>query len=285
VAARRVVAQHRVDPAAVDCIITSTATHDAIPGMDAHLVRSLGLRPDVSRRPMTQLGCAGGAHGIIMAADYVRARPGSIVMVVLGDSLSSMHHHTDISIEAFIYKALWTDSGTAVLVSDRPLGPGLEVVDTWEYLLPDTLDRYRTRIDREGLHFDSLPTATKSVRDVAPPLRAWLAQPLPGHNAPARGGAAQADGSGGSWPLDFIVAHTGGPAILRDLAIELNVDEKLLRHSWESLDKGNLGGGSVLDVLDRTYATPPADGDTGLLIGFGPGFAVSAAKVVRRGRV
>ncbi|MFC5647065.1 3-oxoacyl-[acyl-carrier-protein] synthase III C-terminal domain-containing protein [Kitasatospora cinereorecta] len=77
-----------------------------------------------------------------------------------------------------------------------------------------------------------------------------------------------------------MVAHTGGPAILNDLAKHLDLDDGVLHHSWDSLDQvGNLGGASVIDVLDRTYTTPPAPGQTGLLIGFGPGFSGSAAKV------
>ncbi|GAA4884289.1 3-oxoacyl-[acyl-carrier-protein] synthase III C-terminal domain-containing protein [Kitasatospora terrestris] len=267
-AARRALAAHHLSPADVDCVVTSHSTGDAVPGLDVHLVAELGLRPDVARRPMTQLGCAGGAHALITAVDHVRAHPGTTVLVVVAESLSSTYHHGDTDLEMMIYKALWGDSGAALLVSDRPLGPGLAVADTWEYLLPGSALRYRKRTDAAGVHFDSERSAPRSVAEASPALRDWLARPLPD------GGPAT-----GPWPLDFVVAHTGGPALLTDLADRLGLDDEQLSHSWSSLDEvGNLGGASVLDVLARTHTAPPPPGAHGLLLGFGPGFAVSALK-------
>ncbi|MFC5646542.1 PhlD [Kitasatospora cinereorecta] len=268
-AARHLLDRYGVAPDRVDCVVTSHSTGDAVPGLDVYLAAELGLRPDVRRRPLTQLGCNGGAHGLVMAVEAVRANPGSLVLLVVAESLSSIYHHGDTGVEMMVYKALWGDSGTAVLVSDRPLGPGLRVEDTWEYLLPDSHRRYRKRLDETGVHFDSERSAPQSIKGISPALRRWLARPLPG--APAA--------DGGPWPLDFTVSHTGGPAILRDLGEQLGLGDEALRHSWDSLDRsGNLGGASVLDVLDRTHAAPPPAGATGLLIGFGPGFAVSALK-------
>lgn len=267
-AARAVLEAAGMDPGDVDCVVTSHATGDAVPGLDVWLQQELGLRQDVRRRPVTQLGCGGGAHVLGMAAEAVRARPGSVVLVVVAESLSSIYHHGDDRLEHMIFKALWGDSGVAVLVSDRPLGPGLRLVDEWEYLVPGSADRYRKRLDDAGVHFDSdKQTATNSVGDMSPALRKWL----------------QVDPAGGvtPWTLDFMVAHTGGHQILTDLAAGLDIDEALLGHSFASLrEDANLGGASVLRVLERTYATSPAAGDRGLLIGFGPGFSVSASKVL-----
>ncbi|RPE27304.1 3-oxoacyl-[acyl-carrier-protein] synthase III C-terminal domain-containing protein [Kitasatospora cineracea] len=277
-AAAGVLDLHGVAPGEVDYLITSHSTGDAVPGLDVHLVADLGMSSQVRRRPITQLGCGGGAHALSMAVDAVTARPGSTVLVVVAESLSSIYHHGDTSLEMMIYKALWGDSGAAFLVSDRPLGPGLRVEDTWEYLLPGTAGRYRKRVDDAGVHFDSDKSATQSVNEMAPALLAWLARPLP---AGAPGAAEQRGdgGGGGGWPVEFVVAHTGGPAILSDLAKQLGVQDAVLQRSWESLDQvGNLGGASVIDVLERTYSTPPAAGQNGLLIGFGPGFSVSAVK-------
>ncbi|MFI9331989.1 PhlD [Kitasatospora sp. NPDC052868] len=266
-AARAVLEAAGVSAGRVDCVVTSHSTGDAVPGLDVHLQQELGLRQDVRRRPVTQLGCGGGAHALGMAVEAVRARPGSMVLVVVAESLSSIYHHGDDRIEHMIFKALWGDSGVAVLVSDRPLGPGLQVVDTWEYLVPASADRYRKRLDGAGVHFDSEKAATDSVGDMAPALRKWLAE--------------DPSGAGRPWPLDFMVAHTGGASILTDLAAGLGIDEGLLGNSFASLDEdGNLGGASVLRVLERTYAAPPAAGESGLLIGFGPGFSVSASRVL-----
>ncbi|WP_370126955.1 type III polyketide synthase [Streptacidiphilus sp. EB103A] len=262
-AARAVLAEQGVEPTQVDCVVTSHSTGVAIPGLDVHLFNALGLRPDVRRIPMTQLGCTGGALALVRAAEQVRARPGSRVLVVVAEALSTVYQHSDDSIEAMIYKVLFGDSGGAVLVSDAPLGTGLVVEDTWEFTLRNTTERQRLRLDDLGQHFDSTADALKSMGELVSPLLDWYRR------------------SAGQDTPDFWVAHTGGPRILSDLEDGVGCDRKLLQHSWESLrERGNLGGVAVLDVLDRLYATPPGPGASGVLIGLGPGFAAAACRAV-----
>ncbi|WP_329492422.1 PhlD (plasmid) [Kitasatospora sp. NBC_01246] len=262
-AARGVLAELDVDPLTIDCIITTHSTGDIVPGLDIHLVHELGLRPDVSRRPITQLGCGGGAHIMVMAHQYVSASPGSRVLVVGAESLSSTIHAADTEIEQVIYSGLWGDGAVAAVVSSSPIGPALRIHETWEYLLPDTTTRYRKRVDHSGVHFDSERSATQSINEMAPALRAWLA-----------------DETAGPWPLDFMVAHPGGLRVMEDLEKQLQLGPDALRHSRAQFDaEANLGGPSVLSVLRRTMADPPEHGQAGLAAGFAPGFAVSAMKV------
>ncbi|TDU02798.1 1,3,6,8-tetrahydroxynaphthalene synthase [Streptomyces sp. 846.5] len=262
-AARAVLDRQGLEPGQVDCVVTSHSTGIAIPGLDVHLLNTLGLRPDVRRIPMSQLGCTGGAMALVRAVDHVRAHPGSRVLLVVAEALSTVYQHSDDTIEAMIYKVLFGDSGGAVLVSDAPLGEGLAIEDTWEYALPDTTERYRLRVDETGQHFDSTSEALKSMGELVPPLLDWYRR------------------SAGRDTPDFWVAHTGGPRILNDLEDGVGCDRKLLQHSWDSLhERGNLGGVAVLDVLDRLYATPPGPGASGVLIGLGPGFTAAACRAV-----
>lgn len=261
-AARAVLARQGVEPGQVDCVVTSHSTGIAIPGLDVRLMNTLGLRPDVRHIPMTQLGCAGGALALVRAVDQVLAHPGSTVLVVVAEALSTVYQHSDDTVEAMIYKVLFGDSGGAVLVGDVPLGEGMAVEDTWEYTLHDSTERYRLRIDGLGQHFDSTPEALKSMGELVPPMLEWY----------RRSGRDSAD---------FWVAHTGGPRILSDLEEGVGCDRKLLQYSWDSLhERGNLGGVAVFDVLDRLYATPPAPGASGVLIGLGPGFTAAACRAV-----
>ncbi|MFH9426033.1 type III polyketide synthase [Streptomyces sp. NPDC017529] len=258
-AARHALDATRLAPSDIDCIVTSHTVGWALPHLDIHLIERLGLRPDVRRLAFGSLGCIGGAHALAMAADQVAARPASRVLVVVAEPLSTIYHHTDTSTEAMIYKGLFGDSGGACIVTGEPLGPGLRIDDSWHYHLPHSRDRYWGRLDADGFHFDSTRAALTAPADAMPALTTWLAS-QPDHQEPG-----------------FILAHAGGPAILNTITGHLGFDREDLRHSWDSLaETGNLGGISVLDVLRRTHDTPPADGDRGLMLAYGPGFTTSA---------
>src|SRR5262249_7082443 len=53
-----------IAPQEIDAIITVSCTGFMIPSLDAYLAPELGLRADVRRLPVTELGCAAGAAGL-----------------------------------------------------------------------------------------------------------------------------------------------------------------------------------------------------------------------------
>lgn len=207
-----------ITPDDIDCVITTSTTGDRMPGLDVHLQNVLPLRPDVRRRPMTQLACAGGAQALIMAEEHLARYPHHKVLVVAGESLTSLHHRSLVSIEDLIYKALWGDAVAATVVSARPLGPdgSLRIDHTFEYVIPHTTDRYRKETDERGDRFASTRASLRSVANLAPALLEWLHK-----NTDA--------------PLDFGVLHPGGPKILTRLAAALDVDAEFTRHSRDVL--------------------------------------------------
>ncbi|WP_416981221.1 PhlD [Streptomyces sp. T028] len=256
-AARRALDNSGLTAADVDVVITSHTTSWAVPNLDVHLVAALGLRPEVTRIPLTSLACAGGAQALVRAADQLRARPGARVLVVVAEVLSTIYHQDEDSLESMIYKALFGDSAGACVVTDVPRGPGLAVEDTFECVLPDSLDRYRGRVDAAGLHFDSTKKAPAAPGEAMRHLLGWL----------------------GKWRPVFAVVHPGGPRIVADTVASLGLGPEGGRHSLDSLrENGNLGGNAVLDVLRRTHALPPAPGAEGLMVAFGPGFAVAGVR-------
>ncbi|MGW8375606.1 PhlD [Streptomyces sp. ODS28] len=256
-AARGALEHTGLHAAEVDAMITSHTTSWAVPNLDVRLVAELGLRPEICRLPMGSLACAGGAQALIRAADLLKARPGAKVLVVVAEVLSAIYHRDEDSVESMIYKALFGDSAGACVVTDAPLGPGLAVEETFEYVLPDSLDRYWGRVDAAGLHFDSTKKALAAPGEAMPRVLEWL-----------RG-----------WRPSFAVIHPGGPRIITGTTAALGLDAGSARHSLDSLEQsGNLGGNAVLDILRRSHASPPAPGTGGLLLAFGPGFTVAAVR-------
>ncbi|MEU7581269.1 3-oxoacyl-[acyl-carrier-protein] synthase III C-terminal domain-containing protein [Streptomyces sp. NPDC041068] len=244
-------------PQDIDAIVTSHTTGWAVPNLDVHLVDRLGLRPTVRRVALTTAACAGGAQALIRAADLVAARPGSKVLVVAAEVLSSSYNHAADTIESMIYKALFADAAAAAVVTDAPLGPGLEIEDTFEYTLPNSLDRYRGRLDPEGMHFDSTKQAATTAASTLTYLTDWL----------------------GDHDVDFAVIHPGSLRIITDVADALGLRPFDSRHSVDTLtEEGNMGGVSIFRVLERTHAEPPVDGTNGVGVAFGPGFITSALR-------
>ncbi|WP_329047076.1 PhlD [Streptomyces sp. NBC_01422] len=260
-ACRQTLALHQLQPADITAIVTTHSTGWSVPNLDIHLLERLGLSPHVRRIALTTMACAGGVQALIRAVDLVAARPGATVLVVAAETISAVYNHQDDAIEHMIYKALFGDSAAATIVTGQPHGPSLRVdspQDTYEHVLPASLTRYAGRADHTGFHFDSTKEALTAADDVLPDLLAWL---------------------GPHTLVDYAVIHPGSPRIIADTARALGLDAHDARHSTNTLaDEGNLGGPSVLRVLERTHDDPPHHGSGGLLVAYGPGFNTAAIR-------
>ncbi|MFD9904517.1 PhlD [Streptomyces sp. NPDC059063] len=246
-----------LDAQDIDAVVTTHTTSWSIPNLDINLIERLGLRPTVRRVALTTVACPGGTQALIRAADLVAARPGSKVLVVAGEALSGIYHHADTTIESMIYKALFGDAAAATVVTGEPLGPGLVIEDTFEYVLPHSIERQAGMINTDGIHFVSTKQALSAAHDVLPQLKDWVGDDRP----------------------EFAVIHPGSPRIITDTAAALGLGDHDARHSTETLaHEGNIGGVSILRVLERTHHDPPADGARGYTVAFGPGFATAALR-------
>ncbi|MFD8572104.1 PhlD [Streptomyces sp. NPDC059639] len=244
-----------LDATDLDGIVTTHSTGWAVPNLDVHLMTRLGMSPSARGLAITSAACTGGVKALIRATEMVAARPGSKVLVVAAEILSTVYHHSDTGIESMIYKALFGDSAAAAVVSDEPLSPGFVIEDDFEYVLPGTAERLAGRVGADGLHFDATKRGRNSSVEVVPVLRDWL----------------------GSRSSDFAVIHPGSPRIISDTVDLLGLEAGDARHSTDTLsEEGNLGGVSVLRVLERTHAEPPPAGARGTMVAYGPGFTTAA---------
>ncbi|MCX5536607.1 PhlD [Streptomyces sp. NBC_00006] len=254
-AAGAALAEGGLGPGDIDAIITTHSTGWAVPNLDIQLMNRLRLRPTTRRTALTTLACAGGTQALIRATDHVAARPSDTVLVVAAEAISGVYQHSDTTIQSMIYKALFGDSAAAAIVTAQPLGPGMAIEDSFEYVLPDSVDRYSGRVAPDGFHFDSTREALTAADDVLPALVAWL----------------------DTRRTDFPVVHPGSTRIITDTAAALGLSADAARHSTDTLaDEGNLGAPSVLRVLERTHQEPPPAGTRGTMVAYGPGFTTAA---------
>ena len=264
-AAQRCLEQAGVAPAAIDLVVTSSCTGVLLPSLAALLVEPLGLRKDVRRLPLTELGCAGGAGALAQAHAHVRAFPGTRVLVIAVELPSLTFQTADPSPGNLVASALFGDGAAAVLVQSD-VAPGLEIVATHTGLLPASLADMGFDLRDSGLHV----VLSKNVPSIiAANTPAVVTEFL------ARHGLSRAD-------LGFFVLHPGGRRVLESLESGLGIDRERTQVSWDVLhDYGNQSSASVLFVLRETLGRGVPAG-YGLLAAFGPGITVEL--LLLRGR-
>lgn len=246
-------------PQDIDHLFFVSVTGVSTPSIDARLVNRLELRADVKRTPIFGLGCVAGAAGVSRAADYVRAFPDQVAVLLSVELCSLTLQRQDLSIPNIIASGLFGDGAAAVIIAgkERPTN-GPEVVATRSVFYPHTEDVMGWTIGEDGFGVvlsGEIPNIVKT--HVRSDVELFLGE----HDL----------------TLDDIgsyVCHPGGPKILQAFEESLDLGPEALAVTWKSLaELGNLSSASVLMVLRDTLAdNRPAPGTWGLMLAMGPGF-------------
>ena len=246
-------------PQDIDHLIFVSVTGVATPSIDARLVNRLGLRTDVKRTPIFGLGCVAGAAGITRAADYLRAFPEEVAVLLSVELCSLTLQRQDASLSNMIASGLFGDGAAAVImVGQGRVSDGPRVVATRSVFYRDTERSMGWDISAEGFRIVLSADVPKLV---GLHLRADVDRFLSDRNL------SRSD-------IGSYVCHPGGPRVIEAVQRALDLDEAALAATWESLKAvGNLSSASVLMVLRDTMETRrPPPGTYGLMIAMGPGF-------------
>ena len=258
----------------LDLLISVSCTGVMIPSVDAHLMDALGTRRDVTRLPITELGCVGGAAAVARACDYLRGYPERRALVVSVELPSLSLQRRDLSLDNLVASALFGDGAAAVLMvgDETPearegrapgaLGP-VRVLETICHTRPASTDALGFDLRDDGFHAVLTRGVPAHVRSDLGPLVGRLA-------ARARLDPAT---------LGAFVLHPGGKKILGAAEEALGLARERTQPSWDVLrDYGNQSSASVLFVLERwmTDRRPPR-GTRGVMGAFGPGLTTELA--------
>jgi alkylresorcinol/alkylpyrone synthase len=251
-------AQAGLPAEAIDMVITVSCTGYMIPSLDAHLIGELGFRADVRRLPISELGCIGGAMALTQAREFVRAFPGSNVLVIAVELSSLTFQSHDCSSDNLVACALFGDGAAAALITGRAV-PGVQIVDTTSCMIPDTLDAMGFDLRDGGFHMVLAKSVPEILRgQIGALAKRWLGE----HNLQPS-------------ELAAYMLHPGGKKILEYLEAELGIEREKTGPSWDVLrDYGNLSSATLLFVLCEwlTRRQLPA-GSYALMAGFGPGLS------------
>ncbi len=246
-------------PQQVGAFFFVSVTGISSPSIDALLINQLGLCRNIRRVPIFGLGCVAGAAGISRAADYVRAYPDQVAMVLSVELCSLTLQREDLSMANLISSGLFGDGAAAVIVAGTDCGlSGPSILATRSVFYPNTEEMMGWDVSEKGFRIvlsREIPTLVRE--NLAHDLDDFLAE------------RALTRADIGSWAL-----HTGGPKILEATADALGLNNGELDVSWDCLRRtGNLSSASVLVVLEEVMTNRrPPPGTLGLLAAMGPGF-------------
>ncbi|BBJ37687.1 polyketide synthase [Streptomyces antimycoticus] len=256
-----------LDPADVDCLITSNSTTPALPGLDVALANRLPLHSDTLLLPATQWACIAGTRCLALAADLVADDPDRVVLVVISEALSTTYQPADDSLESLIVRLLFADTAVAAVVTGRPRPESVLRLDAaWHHTLPGTQDLHRLETRADGTHFVMDRRGPRAVQDTVTAMWEWLRLRHQDDDRP--------------WRPDLLLAHPGGTRVLEYM--EQTMPDAwppgLLAHSRDSYTSGNRGGAAVFDILRRAHDAGQKAGSRTVLYAAAPGLTATAVE-------
>ena len=237
----------------IDLIITTSCTGFMIPSVDAYLINQFGMRPDIKRLPITELGCAAGAMALARANEYLRAFPDHKVVVMAIEIPSLTYQTRDFRVANLVSAALFGDGGAAVLLSGQK-GP-CEILQNQTHFFYNTPELMGFELDQRGFKIILDKKISELVKtEFLEPVTQFL----------TKHGLLLQD-------IRNFVFHPGGRRILDTLKEVLAIGESDISASRKVLrEAGNLSSASVIWVLAETLKHRPEG--LGLMAAFGPGF-------------
>ena len=244
-------------PTDLDYIITVSCTGIMIPSLDAYLINKLGLKQDIIRLPVTEMGCVAGISGMIYAKQFLQANPNKKAAVIAVESPTATFQLNDFSMANIVSAAIFGDGAACVLLSSYENEEGPSIIDESMYHFYD---------NEHMMGFDVTNSGLKMVLDIEVPDTIANHFPLFIHPFLERNGLTIND-------IDHLIFHPGGKKIVQTV-------EDLFAESGKNIDDtkevlrlyGNMSSATVLYVLERFMDKKPKKGEKGLLLSFGPGF-------------
>ena len=244
-------------PTDIDFIITVSCTGIMIPSLDAYLINKLGLRQDVVRLPVTEMGCVAGVSAMIYANNFLKANPNRKAAIIAVESPTATFQLNDFSMANIVSSAIFGDGAACVLLSSDENESGPKIIDDTMYHFYDNEHMMGFELTNSGL---------KMVLDIEVPDT--IATHFPKFINPflKRNNLQIAD-------IDHLIFHPGGKKIVQTVEDLFLSSGQNINDTKQVLKQyGNMSSATVLYVLERFLDKKPKTGEKGLMLSFGPGF-------------
>lgn len=242
----------------IDYIITVSCTGIMIPSLDAYLINDIGLKEDVIRLPVTEMGCAAGVSGLIYASNFLKSNPGKRVALVAVESPTATFQLNDHSMANMVSAAIFGDGAACVLLSSETDAIGPKIIGEEMYHFKDATHLMGFDMTNHGLKMILDPSVPETIADHFPKI----VHPFLERN----------DSS--IEKVDHLIFHPGGRKIVQTVEALFGQLGKNIDDTREVLRAyGNMSSATVLYVLERFLEKEIPKGEQGLILSFGPGFS------------
>jgi predicted naringenin-chalcone synthase len=245
-------------------VVTASCTGFFNPGIDYILCRELGLADNTQRYHLGFMGCYAALPALNMAAQFCRADPDAVVLVMCLE-LCSLHLQLNGSEDSLLANALFADGAAAALVSSHPspAGHSCRIMDFHSALIPSGVGAMAWSIGDNGFDISLSSYVPKIIGAGIAELTAPL---LDRHHL-------------GIQDVHAWAVHPGGKSIIDKVAEGLELPAAKVAASRDILRRyGNMSSATILFVLHDILAAAKAEHQE--LIGamaFGPGLTAEMA--------
>jgi predicted naringenin-chalcone synthase len=254
---RKALRDANLAPTDLDYIITTSCTGFMIPSLDAYLINLLGLRGDVIRLPITEMGCAGGTSALIYAQQFSKANPDKHIAIVSVEIPSITFQKNDFSMENLVSTAIFADGASAVIMGPTAkLAP--EIVDVDMYHFREATHLMGYNLQNSGLKI----VLDRDVPDkIQENFEKFFFPFLKRNNLEPQ-------------DVHHYMFHPGGKKIINSVEDFIGRYGKDISDSKAVLkERGNMSSSTILHILERTLKKDIKPGDFGYMLAFGPGFS------------
>ncbi len=245
-------------------VVTASCTGFFNPGIDYILCRELGLADNTQRFHLGFMGCYAAFPALNMAAQFCRADPDAVVLVMCLE-LCSLHLQLNGSEDSLLANALFADGAAAAVVAARPpaTGHSCRIMDFHSALIPSGVDAMAWSIGDNGFDISLSSYVPKIIGAGIADLTTSL---LDRHHL-------------GIQDVHTWAVHPGGKSIIDKVAEGLQLPAAKVAVSRDILRRyGNMSSATILFVLHDILAAAQADHQQLLgAMAFGPGLTAEMA--------
>ena len=257
-ALQKALAKSQWDPKSLDFIITVSCTGIMIPSLDAYLINDLGLKQDIVRLPVTEMGCAAGVSGIIYANEFLKANPNKRAAVIAVESPTATFQLDDYSMVNIVSAAIFGDGAACVLLSSKDEDAGPTIKATKMYHFYDAQQMMGFKLVNTGLQMVLDQKVPEVIAEHFPDI---IYPFLEENNCTVE-------------DVNHLIFHPGGRKIVETVEQLFGQLGKNINDTKEVLKRyGNMSSATVLYVLERFLDRELSKGDKGIMLSFGPGFS------------